>query len=74
MTEGPTTSCDRCGQQFLFALELDESLAVIRRLRSYKVEIAPWEMLCTDCLGELLQHARLERLLSSRRGTPKRTP
>jgi len=72
MTEGPTTSCDRCGQQFLFAAEDGANFAVKRRLRSYGVDLAPWDLLCWLCLGEMLQDARRERLSGSSRARSRR--
>jgi hypothetical protein len=51
-----TTSCDRCKQQFLFALEA-ERLVVRNRLKKLGFDV-DGVLLCTPCAGELLAELR----------------
>jgi hypothetical protein len=64
MNGAATTSCDRCGQQFLFADADAERLRKRLRRLGYDATL----LFCTPCAGEILRAELLRR--ARRRGDP----
>jgi hypothetical protein len=64
---GPTSACDRCGQQFFFLEPDQDRMSVMSRLKRYGLR-EPVSFLCTSCLGVILRELKGSDPARSRRG------